>query len=68
MKLVFRNACENDLSDLIRMLSDDELGTEREAIGEPINQRYISAFRGIDKDPNNALIVMENDANVACCS
>jgi len=46
------------------MLADDFLGQQREDISEPINGNYIQAFREIDSDPNNELIVAELDGRV----
>ena len=57
MDLVYRNATENDLKDLVQMLGNDKLGSTREDLSTPINPRYIEAFNHIDADPNNELIV-----------
>ena len=46
------------------MLADDFLGQQREDVSEPINESYVKAFREIDSDPNNELIVAEIDGNV----
>ncbi len=59
MNISFREAQENDLSHLVSMLADDELGAKREVLSQPLNQSYIEAFILIDKDPNNELIVVE---------
>jgi GNAT superfamily N-acetyltransferase len=34
-------------------------------LAPPINQHYIDAFDSIDKDPNNALIVVESNDEIA---
>ena len=59
MTLNFREATETDISDLVNLLADDELGTTREDISVPLNQNYIDAFHSIEKDPNNELTVVE---------
>ena len=64
MNLVFRKAIKNDITNLINLLADDELGSNREDISLPTNQRYIDAFQSIEKDPNNELTVVECDGNL----
>ena len=59
-----RSATINDLPSIVRMLADDFLGQQREDVSEPINESYVKAFREIDSDPNNELIVAEIDGNV----
>ncbi len=60
----FRPAGEQDLSTLIQMLSDDQLGSQREDASLPLHENYLKAFQQIDKDPNNELIVVENDQQI----
>ena len=60
-QLTFRAATVNDLAALIQMLADDFLGATREDTSEPMNQAYLDAFTAIDQDPNNELIVTEQD-------
>lgn len=57
--LHFRLAQVSDLPELIQMLVDDRLGSFREDFSDPINPRYLDAFKAIEKDPNNELIVVE---------
>lgn len=45
------------------MLSDDELGQLREDFTTPLSEDYLIAFEHIDNDPNQELIVIENDSN-----
>ena len=59
MELSFREATRDDLNELIKLLSNDVLGSQREDTSLPLNQSYISAFESIDIDPNNLLIVAE---------
>ncbi len=59
MKLDFRKATEVDVSSLVDLLADDDLGSNREDISIPLNRSYIDAFHSIEIDPNNELIVVE---------
>jgi len=61
MKIRYREATKNDLTHIIKMLADDQLGSTREDPSLPINKHYLDAFEIIDNDPNNELIVLESD-------
>ena len=61
--LTVRPARESDLSTIVRMLSDDPLGSERERFVEPLPSSYIAAFDAIEKDENNELVVAEGHAS-----
>ena len=67
MKLEFRQALEADLPHILKMLADDQLGSKREDISTPINQAYLDAFKLIDKDPNNELVVAESIEDQGGC-
>ena len=56
-ELTFRKATADDLSAIVAMLADDVLGATRERLEDPLPQPYVTAFREIDRDPNNELIV-----------
>ena len=60
----FRIATDSDLPAIVRMLADDFLGAQRERFEAPLPESYIEAFREIDRDPNNELIVGELDGEV----
>ena len=62
--LRIRVATVRDLGEIVRMLADDLLGTGREQIDGEISENYLSAFREIENDPNNELIVAELDGKV----
>ena len=62
--LTMRPATIDDLSEIVRMLADDFLGTQRERYEEPLPESYVDAFREIEADPSNALIVAESDGTV----
>jgi GNAT superfamily N-acetyltransferase len=59
--MVFRKAQEKDLSTIIEMLAHDPLGKSREIIRDPLPASYTTAFEKINSDPNQELIVVENE-------
>jgi ribosomal protein S18 acetylase RimI-like enzyme len=61
---IFREAKLADLSKIVRLLADDFLGGSREQDIDPLPQNYLAAFREIDGDPNNELIVAELDKKI----
>ena len=63
-KAIFRLANRADLLSIVRMLADDELGSQRERYEDPLPESYIKAFEQIDNDPYNELIVAELDGEV----
>ena len=64
MQLVFRKALLTDIAGLVSMLSDDELGAQREDNSQPLNRKYLHAFSEIERDANNELTVVESDGEV----
>ena len=64
MRTTFRIATIDDLPSIVSMLADDFLGQQREDVSEPLNDNYIKAFREIEADPNNELIVAELDGKI----
>ena len=65
---VFRSAKQSDLADIIRLLADDDLGSTREVVSDPVDIRYLAAFAAIEEDPNQVLAVAidETDRIVGC--
>jgi GNAT superfamily N-acetyltransferase len=63
-EILFRLARRADLPSIVRMLADDELGSQREKFEDPLPESYYSAFEQIDNDPNHELIVAERDGEV----
>ncbi|MDR6664902.1 GNAT family N-acetyltransferase [Rhizobium sp. 1399] len=65
---VFRSARQSDLADIIRLLADDDLGSTREVVSDPVDIRYLAAFAAIEADPNQLLAVAidETDRVVGC--
>lgn len=57
----FRKATIKDLITIVELLADDEHGKKREIRQEPLPTEYLNAFENINNDPNQELIVVEND-------
>lgn len=60
----FRLAKRADLPSIVRMLADDELGSQRERFQEPLPASYYTAYDQIEKDSNHELIVAELDGEI----
>ena len=60
--MTFRNATQKDIPSIVQMLADDELGQTREDFRTPLPATYYHAFANIDKDPNQELVVVENES------
>jgi len=63
-EIIFRLAAIDDLSSIVQMLADDDLGSQRERYEDPLPEPYIKAFEQIDSDPNHELIVAEVNGEV----
>jgi GNAT superfamily N-acetyltransferase len=63
-QILFRLARRADLPSIVRMLADDELGSQRERYENPLPESYYAAFEQIDHDPNHELIVAERNGEV----
>ena len=57
----FRKATENDVSTIVEMIADDELGKTRENFQSPLPEEYLIAFEKINADENQELIILENE-------
>ena len=62
--LNFRLARREDLPAIVRMLADDELGSQREKLENPLPKSYFVAFEKLSDDPNHELIVAELNGEV----
>ena len=60
----FRLAKREDLPSIVRLLADDNLGSQRERYEDPLPEAYSSAFEQIERDPNHELIVAERNGEV----
>ena len=59
--MTFRKATRSDVSKIVEMIADDELGKTRENFKTPLPAEYLIAFENIDADCNQELIVVENE-------
>ena len=59
--MVFRKATKKDLPFIVQLIADDKLGVQREDYQKPLPNSYLKAFDNISNDPNQELIVVEND-------
>ena len=62
--ILFRLARRADLPSIVRMLADDDLGSQRERCENPLPESYHLAFEQIDRDPTHELIVAERNGEV----
>lgn len=62
-KLTHRKAKLEDLPRIIELLLEDELGKTRESKAA-LDDRYTKAFHKIDADPNQYLMVVENEDEI----
>jgi ribosomal protein S18 acetylase RimI-like enzyme len=60
----FRLAKRADLPSIVRMLADDDLGSQREHYDDPLPEAYFAAFAQIENEPNHELIVAERNEQV----
>ena len=56
----FRKAIKSDISKIVEMIADDELGKARENFQIPLPSEYYDAFDNIASDENQELIVVED--------
>lgn len=55
--IIFRTARLADLPEIVALLADDALGSQRETVSSPVDDRYVTAFMAINADPNQRLVV-----------
>ena len=63
-EIACRLAKREDLPAIVRMLSEDELGSQRERYEDPLPETYYRAFEQIDRDVNHELIVAERNGEL----
>ena len=61
--MTIRQAKRDDVPFIVEMLANDDLGKLREDYQEPLPEKYYSAFKNIDNDPNQELMVMVTSEN-----
>ncbi|WEK44171.1 MAG: GNAT family N-acetyltransferase [Candidatus Sphingomonas colombiensis] len=59
-----RPATPADLPAIVALLADDVNGAGREDASPPLNAGYLAAFEAIATDPNQELIVAEQDGRI----
>jgi GNAT superfamily N-acetyltransferase len=62
MKL--RKCMKEDVPSIVAMLADDALGSTREDYRDPLPEAYYKAFDEIESDPNQELMVLEDEQGV----
>lgn len=62
--VIFREASETDLDAIVALMTDDPLGATRES-GKGSADAYARAFAEIAPDPNNLVMVAEDDGVIA---
>ena len=60
-----RRAVQADLPAIVQMLADDALGAAREAA--EVDDQHVAAFRAIEADPNQLLLVLDDGSAVVGC-
>lgn len=66
-ELTFRRATSDDLGTMVDLLADDPLGRGREVLSEELDPQYVSAFRAIEADSNQLLVVAEDSGVTVGC-
>lgn len=59
-----RRATRDDVPEIVRLLADDPLGSQREKYQNPLPESYYEAFHAIDQDPHQALVVADRQGEV----
>ena len=62
--LSYRKARKEELSHIIALLIEDDLGKTREHLDAALDEAYLKAFALIDKDPNQYLMVVILDEEI----
>jgi GNAT superfamily N-acetyltransferase len=62
--MTIREATAADLPAIIRLLADDPMAAGREDLSEPVAPSYLAAFKEIDGDDGEMLVVGELDGEV----
>ena len=60
----FRKATREDVKEIVGMLADDELGSQREDFTDPLPDSYYAACENVSNDPNQELIVVEDQGEI----
>ncbi|TXN35325.1 GNAT family N-acetyltransferase [Flagellimonas hymeniacidonis] len=60
--MTIRKAQKEDVSVIVQMIANDKLGKLREDYKLPLPEKYLKAFDNIDHDPNQELVVIEDES------
>ncbi|UCD60411.1 MAG: GNAT family N-acetyltransferase [Flavobacteriaceae bacterium] len=60
--MIIRRAKQADLSAIVELLANDELGRLRENFTTPLPELYLNAFDKINSDQNQELVVMASES------
>ena len=63
-EITFRLATRDDLPSIVRMLAEDDLGSQRERYDDPLPDSYLAAFEQIENDSHHELVVAELDGKL----
>jgi GNAT superfamily N-acetyltransferase len=64
VSVIMRRGTRDDLPAVVALLADDELGRQRERVGDPLLAAYVEAFEEIDADPRQLLTVAVLDGRI----
>lgn len=56
-----RPATQDDLPAIVAMLAEDDIARSREDPSVPLERSYLDAFEEIERDPDNLVVVLEDD-------
>lgn len=62
-----RKANQDDLHSIVRLLADDELGSQRERFEDPLPVAYYEAFNAIESQVGNQIMLAVEDEKVIGC-
>ena len=62
--MTIRLAIKSDVSAIVEMIANDKLGELRENYQNPLPEKYYEAFQNISNDPNQELVVIEDNNKV----
>lgn len=62
--MTIRRAIKSDVSAIVQMIANDKLGKLREDYQNPLPDKYYEAFQNITNDPNQELVVIEDNDKV----
>jgi GNAT superfamily N-acetyltransferase len=62
--MTIRLAIKSDVSAIVEMIANDKLGKLRENYQNPLPEKYYEAFQNISNDPNQELVVIEDNNKV----